>query len=80
MYLSYKCNRCKKIVKAKLTKVTYKNNGGTHNRVDCAECGKFIKYLGKDDFQEHPEQPDYFDKINFKLDLILDNLGIIQYR
>jgi len=96
MEIDYKCNLCDKTVKAKVTKKSFSGHANPkkeHIRLDCTECGKYI-FIGhkefdeishwqsthKDDFQEHPEQPDYFDKINFKLDLILDNLGIIQHR
>ena len=89
-YIRFKCNRCGKEVNASLSRVTYKNHGGTHRRVDCVECGKFIKYLGKDevidDFQEHPDYPEdeyilnrkfvTLDELSLKLDLILDHLGI----
>jgi len=88
MEIDYLCNRCNKIVKAKVTRTGFKkvNYGGKkHNRLDCTECGKYIKFIGKQELFEYtndepPEVNGGLDEINFKLDLILDNLGIIQYR
>ena len=56
---------------------------GPHMRLNCNECGKFIKFVKKteiyeyiDEPKEPEEDPDILKEINFKLDLILDHLGI----
>jgi hypothetical protein len=92
MEIRYKCERCDKEVKAKVSKKAFKSEGGKgkkHNRVDCLECGRYIKFIGEseldrikivqnvDDFQEHPIYPeDGLAELNFKLDLIIDHLGV----
>ena len=96
MEIDYKCDRCDKTVKAKVTKKSFSGHANPkkeHIRLDCTECGKYIKFIGhkefdeisqsthKDDFEEHPDYPEDnggLDEINFKLDLILYHLGIMQ--
>lgn len=98
--INYRCERCNKNVKAKISRTQFKknkdyhdSNRGYHNRLDCTECGKYIKYIGEqelreikikyadnilDDLQDRPHRPeDDLSEISFKLDLILDHLGII---
>ena len=49
------CYRCKKSVKVKLSR------SGPHQRADCASCGRFIKFIGK---QDHAEDTDPIRMIN----------------
>lgn len=96
MEIRYKCNRCKKIVRAVLYKTNFKNGKSDkdHKRIDCLECGKYIKFISVRELDvlvngwrekvEHIPTPIKVKKksrinlqdINFKLDLILDHLGI----
>lgn len=58
--------------------------GSTHKKLTCAECLRFIKFVGKhehyrqviEEEKEAEALEDTFKEINFKLDLILDHLGI----
>ena len=52
--INYECKRCKKIVRAKVYKTNFKNGKSDkdHNRVDCAECGKYIKFIGERELTE----------------------------
>ena len=86
MIIRYKCQRCEKEVNAKVTKSAFKSKnykGKQHNRLDCTECGKYIKFIGQNDLDallkiENTDEPAMvtLDEINFKLDLIIDHLGI----
>ena len=92
MQIKFECYRCNKIVAAKLYKAKFKKGTGHHNRLDCTECGKFIKFIGSDELDEispgWEEMIDFKNKkkisddrsilaeISFKLDLIIDHLGI----
>ena len=81
-----KCNSENLIVKQEKFK-----DHTIHERLICGDCLTFQKWLPKnqaknlrimkDDFQNHPDYPedamlDLFKEINFKLDLILDHLGV----
>ena len=48
MEIRYKCKRCKKIVNAIVYQTNFKNGKSDkdHNRVDCGECGRYIKFIG----------------------------------
>ena len=95
MNIKYKCKRCDKVVTAIITERPFANGekpNELHNRLDCTECGKYIKFIGKKELREllisvsaYDDLPDpaYDDlpdvslsEINFKLDLIIDHLGI----
>ncbi len=50
-----------------------------HQKLLCAECDKYIKFVGKNDhFRRVTDEPDMdlLQEINFKLDLLLDHLEI----
>ena len=99
MEINYKCERCGKTVKAKLTKTAFKSldyKGKKHNRLDCTVCGKYIKFIGenelskivsnwKDKIPSNKVSVDEknlnrqlvtLEELGFKLDLIIDHLGI----
>jgi len=54
----------------------------THKKLSCDRCGSYVKFIGKKDFLIDADNADdetiFLDEINFKLDLILDHLGIKQ--
>ena len=60
----------------------FKNGSGPHRRCTCNDCGAFQKFISKKEVEniEITTNPVTLDDLNFKLDLILDNLGIIQHR
>ena len=92
MEIKFECYRCNKIVSARLYKVGFKKGTGFHNRLDCTECGKFIKFIGSSELdkispgwrgkiefknkKKVSEDKSILSEINFKLDLIIDHLGI----
>ena len=57
-----------------------------HNKLSCGECGKYIKFISDSDAaflewvdkESAPKQQNNstIQEINFKLDLVLDHLGI----
>jgi hypothetical protein len=52
-----------------------------HRKLSCYSCKKYIKFVGKNDIYESADDivdnPSItLEEINFKLDLILDNLNI----
>ena len=104
MEIDYICNRCDKVVRARVYKAKFEKSSSRdrkyHNRVDCTECGKYIKFIGdrelsdlypgwrdviefKGDFIKSVVLPSKKKKksvrlaeMDFKLDLILEHLGI----
>ena len=93
MKIYYECARCDKMVEAVVYLANFKNrkNKGLMKRLDCLECGRYIKFIGdkelndidpkwrdKTDFKEKERLENEIDleEINFKLDLILDHLGV----
>ena len=94
MEIEYKCKRCKKTVKARVYRTNFKNGKSDkdHIRVDCGECGRYIKFIGNRELtdiypgweheitserkQEKQLGEPSLAEMNFKLDLILDHFGI----
>ena len=89
MQIDYECYRCNKFVKANLWAAPFKRGTGHHYRLDCPECRKFIKFIGKGELQSlgiNPrdigqrkkivERKVTLEELNFKLDLIISHLGI----
>ena len=105
MEIDYLCNRCEKVVKARVYKAKFEKSSSRdkryHNRVDCTECGRYIKFIGDRELSDlYPNWRDVIDyrpnvvmpgnivkkikkkrsarlaEIDFKLDLILDHLGV----
>jgi len=84
MEITYYCQRCKKLSRAKVTLTAFRSKnytGKKHNRVDCLECGKYIKFMGEKELRKIKSESAIDREItnaelNFKLDLILDHLGV----
>jgi hypothetical protein len=94
MEIGYRCERCEKKVTARIYLAKFKSwegKGKDHVRMDCKECGKYIKFIGKNELSnmgidimdlvkkkvpKHPDTGITLKDINFKLDLIIDHLGI----
>jgi len=55
---------------------------GDHKKLSCALCGKYIKFVGKSEVYKIVNNVEsnlnLLKEINFKLDLILDHLNIIE--
>ncbi len=52
-----------------------------HRKLSCYSCKKYIKFIGKNEKYESAEDIEdipgiTLEEVNFKLDLILDHLGI----
>jgi DNA transposition AAA+ family ATPase len=61
------------------------NKNGPHIKLSCDYCGSYIKFISKNEYnaliidneeQKNQTDDDIMNEINFKLDLILDHLGI----
>ena len=102
MEIRYQCNRCNTTVMAILTRVEFKGKPSKrdgrrdHQRLDCPNCHKFIKFIGenelskivtnwKDKVPKNKVSVDEknlnrqlvtLEELGFKLDLIIDHLGI----
>ena len=104
MEIDYICNRCDKVVKARVYMAKFEKSTSRdkkyHNRVDCTECGNYIKFIGDRELSDlYPNWKDEIGfkgdfingvvskkvkkkksaklaEIDFKLDLILDHLGV----
>ncbi len=85
MEIDYKCQRCNKVVKARVYKKAFKsrnNKGKKHNRLDCTVCGRYIKFISQHELDNLESGSDEFshtvtlEELNFKLDLILIELNI----
>ena len=72
--IRYQCNRCEKMVIANVIKKSPKQN-----KLVCTECKQYIKFIGQTELEGCMIDSDIEDplhEISFKLDLILDHLGI----
>jgi uncharacterized Zn finger protein len=54
-----------------------------HNKLSCAECGAFIKFVSAKETIEletvkNASNEVTLEEVNFKLDLILSHLGIVE--
>ena len=53
---------------------------GPHTKLICVHCGKYIKFASSKDLADNPDDAlvddDILNRIEFKLDLIIDHLGI----
>lgn len=103
MIIDYTCNRCNKVVKARVYQVRFEKRSldkRYHNRVDCTECGRYIKFVGDRELSDiNPNWKNEIEiksylveddsvkplkkkksvrlaEMDFKLDLIMDHLGI----
>jgi len=63
------------------------NKNGPHTKLSCNHCGSYIKFVSKNEYnkliedngmEDNGMEGNDIDEINFKLDLILDHLGIIK--
>ena len=77
-----KCRKCKS-EKLEVRIETFKD-GSEHNRLMCTDCGVFQKFLNSTDAKNFrmmvgdSVEDVTLAEINFKLDLILDHLGIVE--
>lgn len=80
--IAYQCNHC-------LSKQCEVIDSGPHKKLNCIECGKHVKFIGKDELQKYMSlEPvsaqevekmanvDPIAEISFKIDLIIDHLNI----
>ena len=76
MQIQYKCFKCEKEVTVNVIKA------GPHNKLVCSECKAYIKFISNDELESCLSMMDFksnstlIDEIVFKLDLIIDHLGI----
>lgn len=52
-----KCNNCNKFIMS-IKEVDIKTTGNLHKTAYCAECGKYIKHLGKEEYRQLCESVD----------------------
>lgn len=71
--LSEKCNKCGS-TSGRI------DQSGPHRKLSCFDCGNYIKMIGKAEvfIPEHTDEDikEIVKEINFKLDVIIDHLGI----
>ena len=76
MQIQYKCGRCDEETTANVVK------SGPHNKLVCSKCKQYIKFISNDELEscvsmeDYKSDPNLIKEIVFKLDLILDHLGI----
>ena len=72
MEINYRCNRCKKIVRARVSIQVFKGKARKRNgrltkehcRVDCLECGRYIKFISEGEL--NGSYPNWRNEVNDK--------------